>query len=68
MTSEYGFEQAKWIPETAVYQDRRVDRKTGKRILDGLIDAGEVEVFVTATNRRWLDFKSAKRLARAIQA
>ena len=60
------YENTKWIPETAVYLERRVSRKTGRKVLDSLIKDEKVDVVETSTNRRWLDFKGAKKLANAL--
>ena len=58
--------EAKIIPDTCVYQVRRVGTRTGRKVMDGLTAKGEINPLITSTRRRLLSFGEAETLADAL--
>ena len=58
--------EAKVIPDTNVYQVRRVSQRAGRRVLEELRAKGAIDPLITGTHRRLLSFGEAETLANAL--
>ncbi len=58
--------KAKIVPDTNVYQVRRVSQKAGRRVMEDLRSRGAIDPMITVTHRRLLSFGEAQILADAL--
>ena len=58
--------EAKIVPDTNVYQVRRVSQRAGRKVLAELRSSGAISPLITGTHRRLLSFDDAERLANAL--
>ena len=58
--------EAKIVPDTRIYPFRNVSKEAGRKVMERLMQSGEIEPHITGTHRRLLSFSEAEILANAL--